>query len=435
MAALLAYPVISDAFVTAWPALDDDHRFVRVFNNFADAQANDTLAADPEWPGYSGAPRAIWKGAQEWASRVHPGADVLQVDGIGSGAAQLDPLFVGLAANTGFPNDNVVSELNGSNAGVIAFTELPPNDGWRIRFYANPWILDDDPAGPAAGAIDIQAVMTHEYGHALGLDHTPVAGATMEGAPANITALRSLEADDVAGVQAIYGAAVAGKPRIDALTLDSSRMLTLLGADFAASNDLQLQGQVITGVPSSALGHVLSLSLGVIPAAGDLQLVWSSGAAAGVAVSNAWPLDPLDCPPPGRWCEGKPNSQGCVAAIGFTGLPSASGGSFVIHAAQVLNQKSGLLLYAYSPAATPFQGGTLCLAGALKRTPPTSSGGNAGPADCSGVLSYDFAARIQSGVDPLLVSGRAVYAQYIYRDPADASGWGLSDALAFTICP
>jgi hypothetical protein len=434
-AAALSHPLLSGAFVTAWPVLDDDRRFVRVFNNFSDAQSNDAVALDANWPGFAGAPRAIWKGAAEWASRPHPGLDPLQPDGIGSGGAQLDALFLGLAPNTGFPNDNVASELNGNNAGVIAFTELPPNDGWRIRFYANPWIFDDDPAGPAAGAIDLQAVMAHEYGHALGLDHTPVAGATMEAAPADITALRSLEADDIAGVQFLYGVAAPNKPRIEALTLDSSGQLVLLGEHFSTSNQLELQGQTLSGLSSSAAGRVLSVLLNPSPTAGDLQLSWSSGPALGAAVSNAWPLDPAACAPPGRWCVGKTNSQGCVAQIGFSGSPSVAAGGFAIHAAQVLNQKSGFLIYGFAPAATPFQGGTLCLANPLKRTPPSSSGGSTGPANCSGSLSYDFGARLQSGVDPLLTAGKAVYAQYIYRDPADSSGWGLSDALAFTICP
>lgn len=433
--ALILHPLAAEAYVTAWPALGDNVRFVRVFNNFADAQANDELQADSHWPGFVGAPRALWKGAQEWSSRVHPGPDPLQTDGIGSGGANLDPHFTGLAANTGFPNDNVASELNGSNAGVIAFTELPPNDGWRIRFYANPWIFDDDPAGPAPGCIDLQAVMTHEYGHALGLDHSGVPGATMEAAPLDVTALRSLEADDVAGVQAIYGAAGSSKPRIDALTFDSSGVLTLLGANFAAGNELALQGLTISNLSSTAGGTVLSVTPSSLPAAGDLRLSWSSGPASGSAVSNTFPFDPAGCAQPGRWCVGKLNSQGCIAAISHSGNPRASGGGFLITASQVLNNKSGLLLYSYAPAFTPFQGGTLCLGGGLKRTPASSSGGNPGPTDCSGGLSFDFQARIQSGVDPQLVAGKVVFAQFIYRDPADASGWGLSDALAFTICP
>jgi len=50
---------------------------------------------------------------------------------------------------------------------------------------------------------------------------------------------------------------------------------------------------------------------------------------------------------------------------------------------------------------------------------------------------YDFHARVQSGVDPALVPGRLVYAQYWYRDPHDPAGFGLglSNAICFPIVP
>jgi len=156
-AGLLLWGVPGSGYVVAWPALATAKRDVKVYDNFGDAQANDDTTPDARWPGWTGAARAIWKGAAEWGSRRHAtgGGDPTQPDGIGSGGANLDPLFLGLAPGVGAPNDDVASELNGSNAAVIAFTELPPNDGWRVRFYANPWILDDDSAGPAAGAVDL----------------------------------------------------------------------------------------------------------------------------------------------------------------------------------------------------------------------------------------------------------------------------------------
>ena len=40
----------------------------------------------------------------------------------------------------------------------------------------------------------------------------------------------------------------------------------------------------------------------------------------------------------------------------------------------------------------------------------------------------DFKAFALSGVDPALVAGASVYAQYWYRDPADAYGSGTTDA-------
>lgn len=436
-AALALLGLSARAYVVLWPALDEAKRGVRVFVNFGDAQADDDSSVDPRWPGFTGAARAIWKGAAEWGSRLHGdgGGDPTQPGGIGSGGANLDPFFEGLAASVGAPNDNVASELNGTNAGVIAFTEYPPNDGWRVRFYANPWVFDDDTSAPASGCVDLQGVFTHEYGHCLGLDHSTVPGCTMEAAPASTLDLRSIESDDIAGVQAIYGAAALGKPAIRALTL-SAGVLTLLGSDFEPLDDVHFLGADAPGVAATHNGSVLALALPVTAQAGDVQVTLGSGPALGAGVSNAWPLDPAGCPPPASFCVAKLNSQGCLPAISFSGSPSASAPTgFTIDASQVINKRTGLLLYAYAPGSTPFQGGTLCLSGALKRTPAQNSGGSPSGVDCSGSFSFDFNARIWSGVDPLLGAGSAVYAQYVYRDPASSSGWGMSEALAFTICP
>lgn len=158
------------------------------------------------------------------------------------------------------------------------------------------------------------------------------------------------------------------------------------------------------------------------------------------AIDDLAVLD-LDCPASGptTYCTAKTNSQGCTPAIASSGSPSAtSPAAFLITASQVINEKTGLLLYGYGQASTPFQGGTLCVAPPLVRTAPQSSGGSALPAaDCSGTYAYDFNARIQSGADPALTVGASVAAQYWYRDPADPTGFatGLSDALWFTIAP
>ncbi|MCK6445321.1 MAG: hypothetical protein L6Q99_02925 [Planctomycetes bacterium] len=143
---------------------------------------------------------------------------------------------------------------------------------------------------------------------------------------------------------------------------------------------------------------------------------------------------------PTSYCTAKPNSQGCTPGMGWFGFAvySTPGSQlFLISAAFVLNNKSGLLFYGSQPANLPFQGGTLCVQPPIKRTPIQNSGGNPPPNDCSGGFSIDFNSYIASGVDATLVPGRVVYAQWWYRDPGFSApnNTGLTNALQFTIVP
>jgi hypothetical protein len=137
------------------------------------------------------------------------------------------------------------------------------------------------------------------------------------------------------------------------------------------------------------------------------------------------------------YCTAKTNSAGCVPVIGhLAGPPSAGtcGCPFVITAQNVLDNKSGLLFYSTSgPASAPFFGGTLCAHSPLKRTPVQNSGGTP---PCGGGCAYDFNQRIASGVDPALVAGQTVWAQWYTRDPGflPPNSVGFTNALRFTIC-
>lgn len=138
----------------------------------------------------------------------------------------------------------------------------------------------------------------------------------------------------------------------------------------------------------------------------------------------------------GTYCTAKVNSAGCTPAIAFAGTPSAtSGAGFTISAAQVMATSSGLLMYGKTgPAAVPFFGGLLCLAGQITRTPGQFSGGTAG---CTGALALDFNVYVAGGADPLLVGGTDVWAQYWYRDAgfAPPNNADTTDAVAFTLWP
>ncbi|MCC7013944.1 MAG: hypothetical protein IT454_15415 [Planctomycetes bacterium] len=136
------------------------------------------------------------------------------------------------------------------------------------------------------------------------------------------------------------------------------------------------------------------------------------------------------------FCVAKLTSNFCVPSINFNGIPSASAAlPFDIVATSVMPQKNGLLFYGYGTKNAPFQGGTMCVQSPLRRTPLQNTGGSTTVNDCSGTLTYDFNARIQSGDDTLLVAGQACAAQYYFRDPGDVFNTGLTNAVSFTICP
>ncbi len=136
------------------------------------------------------------------------------------------------------------------------------------------------------------------------------------------------------------------------------------------------------------------------------------------------------------YCTGKLNSLFCLPAISFEGIPSASANlPFTIGATSVLNNRTGLLYYGYATKNSPFQGGTLCVESPLRRTPVQNTGGAASGNSCTGTMTFDMNAHIQSGVDSLLIPGQFACAQYYYRDPADSFTTGLTNAVSFTICP
>ncbi len=145
------------------------------------------------------------------------------------------------------------------------------------------------------------------------------------------------------------------------------------------------------------------------------------------------------CGAPAGYCVAKVNSQGCVPAMSTLGIPMASGTqAFLLEAQQVLNHKAGMLLFSIAgPNAAPFGGGTLCLLQPVKRTPGQNSGGSIAGVDCSGTFSFDFNAWIASGVNPALVAGCTVWAQYWSRDPGFPAPFNssLTDAQTFVIWP
>lgn len=99
--------------------------------------------------------------------------------------------------------------------GVLAHGYFPPANGdtaaGDIHFdTAESWKL-----GWGGSGFNVTQVLTHELGHALGLDHTDVAGSLMN--PYYSEAFVGPQADDIAGMRHIYGIPVVPEPSTWAL--------------------------------------------------------------------------------------------------------------------------------------------------------------------------------------------------------------------------
>lgn len=193
----------------------------------------------------------------------------------------------------------------------------------------------------------------------------------------------------------------------------------------------------LTGGATDRLGDAFGGAVNDLDGDGfkEFVLAGSLSDAGGVdsGVIRCYRLFPLA---PVVYCVGKVNSLGCTPAIGFSGSASASSSApFLVTASNLVNQKNGLLFYAYAPDAAVFQGGTKCAANPTVRTPSQNSGGATSGSSCTGAYSLDFNAWLHSGSDPALGAGAEVFAQYWSRDPQSPSHTSLSNALRFVVNP
>ncbi|MFT7668174.1 MAG: hypothetical protein ACI8X5_000861 [Planctomycetota bacterium] len=436
-AALLCTSGSGVAYVFLGGSLDLGQRDFRVFNNFDDVEANDNTTPDPNFPGATGAVRAIWAATAEWGSELRRDGtgDQSQPFDLGSGGANFDSSYQGLAPDPGDTNDNTFSEITGQSFGVLAFTELPISDGWRIRFYRAPAVWDDGPGAPVdlIQGRDLQGVATHEFGHALGLDHSnsSLDNTMTSSASGNFYSKRSLAADDIAGVQALYGVRSASKPSITSYDLAGAQ-LTLHGINFGLGDNEVWFTRVsgvgdgtpikVTGVNSSGGGTQLSLTLPAEAGSGDV-LVRIPGST-GDKLSNAYPFDSIlgECPLVETYGTGKLNSDGNSAEITAMGSSSLTYNNLQFDVPfGGIGGAPGLLFHGTVQAAIPFMGGTLYSSGPHVR-------------DQRFVFGFFGDLHLQVPVTPNLV-GQTRYYQLWYKDSGASFGVGLSNAVKVTFCP
>ena len=301
--ALVAAPEESQGFSLLGHSLGTSQADFRVFNNFIDAAANNNTVTTTSWPGWGGAFQSIWKGCVEWSAHPHAGGGGDPSQSIvGSGQSNFDPIFSGEATSTGSIGDNVHSALNQNGGGTLAFMQ-GGSFGWWCRYYEN-WTWNDGPGAGIGGDIDLQAVATHEYGHSLGLNHSNDASATMFASGGGVSG-RSINSDDQAGIQAIYGNRndSGTKPRITSIFHDGS-VLTITCVNATNSNNQVWFTRLnptsgfssgdpirLTGVSSSNGGTEITVNIPASAGPGDIIIRRNSSGQS--STSAPYPFDPF----------------------------------------------------------------------------------------------------------------------------------------------
>ncbi len=204
------------------------------------------------WPGTSVAlgynPAGRPGGIAGDDAAVRASAAVWNVAGAAIGFRDVQPSNAGLGGCHNAPDgQNVVgwARLDGS---VLARTcTWYDTTGLAIEFDieispAFPWTTGDSPNA------DLQSVVGHELGHALGLNHSPDGAALMFDTYMITTIRRAPQADDIAGLIAIYGkaptAAAAAAPATGMQLYRGANLTTWPGPDRDVSQALVGTGMV-----------------------------------------------------------------------------------------------------------------------------------------------------------------------------------------------
>jgi subtilisin family serine protease len=194
---------------------------------------------------------------------------------------------------------------------------------------------------------------------------------------------------------------------------------------------------------------VRSVNPGLTPAQVEMALVLSARDFAPAGWDTAYGHGAVDAYaavlrgqnfPSTTYCTAGTSTNGCLATISSTGLPSATSTSgFVLTTSNVEGQRACLLFYGISGRhAAPWGASSsfLCVKSPVQRTPAGNSGGF--NATCTGAHSIDWLAYMSAhptAIGQPLTPGSKVYAQLWYRDPSAPGTTNLSNAIEFPLLP
>ncbi len=137
----------------------------------------------------------ILKAAQLWAQQANLNFAVVSDNGTAAGGGKYQQ------GDPGMGDIRIGGYNLGSTSYLAGAYQPPPANNYSI---AGDVDFNTKQNFNIGSTYDIQSVVMHELGHALGLSHTSTYGAVMY--PSYSSLKRVLTSDDIAGIQAIYGA-------------------------------------------------------------------------------------------------------------------------------------------------------------------------------------------------------------------------------------
>ena len=169
----------------------------------------------PKWPNgtvnfqlsLGNANHTLSDGNTNWNAAVAPALDMwshvignVQLNGVMNSTA---PISQGDHVNSlGFASTFFGHSFGSSTLAITGYSYSGSTMLEADTLFNTAWTWDSY-RGPLQSAMDIQRVALHELGHAIGLNHSTVAGAIMQAYVGN---QYTLSPDDIAGAQALYGA-------------------------------------------------------------------------------------------------------------------------------------------------------------------------------------------------------------------------------------
>ncbi len=137
----------------------------------------------------------ILKAAQLWAQQANVNFAVVSDNGTAAGGGKYQQ------GDPGMGDIRIGGYNFGSTSYLAGAYQPPPANNYSI---AGDIDFNTKQNFNIGSTYDIQSVVMHELGHALGLSHSSTYGAVMY--PSYSAVKRALTSDDIAGIQAIYGA-------------------------------------------------------------------------------------------------------------------------------------------------------------------------------------------------------------------------------------